>query len=519
MKNAFLILLISIFAFRAEACEFAFPENYSLAISPAENAFFSYTGNRSTEDIPVLRVFNCRSLAIANKHLMIGWGPQNDFFSDRQTTYDFSNQYEDRGCSIAGSRFKDVHSTARRKQELQDKWDSLKSCYEISVTEETNMPLNMPAKQPGCEVKRDGLYNMSFNGGYCFVKPGLLSSYIVRFKVKEHCKHFENLAQIGLSYSDLSTTLNFYSSGDATGRSQDLTALISRPVRLTVAPNPKLVSPSDDFGILVPQFPGNYALPDIHAGTPVIQRNGDKTRVQLPLWVDNNCQKKCQGKLCQSVCDYAQPLAGNFELYEKNENEFEFLTSWYDGGTVQPHFQGEIAGLGDDINSDLLQTNKTYRMKVTFDDPKFDFDRLKGQLKTKIERMQQTIPRIQGSWINDLPQITGIQGTQSLPIFSGITSLNFTISNSSHLERANQELRRFLDFKVWPPYFDKICTDKNCKAVDNNYLELMVDFTLEDSFENNLQKVKVLQVSRKSLFLENYQETHPPMPHVSCPTL
>jgi hypothetical protein len=516
--NKFIFLFLFILSsLPVMACEFSFPENFALASSPKDNNFFAYNGNKSLHEVPVVRVFNCRPLAISNKFLMIAWGPQNDFFTDRQTIYDFSNNYQDRGCSLKGSRFKDVHDTVRRKAELQQKWDVIKSCYEVSVTEESVLPLNAPHKQPGCEATRNGLFNMTFNGGYCFVKPGIASSYILRFNIKEKCKSFEGLSDLDLKYSDLSTTLNFYSSGDATGTSQDLTALSNRSIRFTSAPKEELVKTSDDFGIQIPQFPGDYHIPDIHPGTPEAQLNGNKIRLQLPIWVDNNCQKRCSGKLCQSACDYAQPLASNFELFEKTSQGLEYLTSWFDGGTIQPHFQGEIAGLGHDIPNDLIEIGKVYRIKVTYDDPKFDFERLKGQIKAKIERMQQVIPSIQGGRIADLPAIPDIQATQTLPTFAGISGLIFTQSNVNTLERANQELRRYLDFKVWPPYFENLCVSKNCSGIVNNYLELHVDFTLDSIGEFNFYKIKVLEIGRQSPLLEGYQVVKPEMPSISCP--
>ena len=517
MKKIFSLVLFSLFSLPVLACEFSFPENFALATSPKENNFYAYNGNKSLPEIPVIRVFNCRPLAIANKFLMVAWGPQNDFFTDRQTVYDFSNHYEDRGCSITGSRFKNVQDTIRRKSELQEKWNVIKSCYEISLTEESPLPLNAPAKQPGCQTTRNGLYNMTFNGGYCFVKPHISSSYILRFNIKEKCKSFEGLSTLDLKYSDLSTTLNFYASGDASGSSQDLSALSNKAIRITSSPKEDLIKSSDDFGILIPQFPGDYQIPDIHAGTPEAQLNGNKIRLQLPMWVDNNCQRKCQGTLCQSECDYAQPIAGNFELFEKTSEGLDYLTSWYDGGTIQPHFQGEIAGLGQDIPSELLELGKTYRIRVSYDDPKFDFERLKGQIKAKIDRMQQVIPPIQGGRISDLPSIPDVQVTQTLPTFAGISGLIFTQSNVNTLERASQELRRYLDFKVWPPYFDNLCNSKSCSGIVNNYLEIFVDFTLVSMGEYNLYNVKVLEVGRKSHLLDNYQEKNPDMPKVTCP--
>jgi hypothetical protein len=242
---------------------------------------------------------------------MIAFGPQNLEFTDRVVNYDFTNNYKDRACKISNSPFQINFEYDFRKKNLQEKWDTIKSCYQIHVTEEGKFPLSIPEKQPGCEYQRTGSNQMTFNGGFCFVKPGAESSYLISFKLKEECLDYDGLNKLNIKTSDFQAILNFYVAGDASGSSIDLTALKSFPVRLSVSPEEKLFNPSEVYDGLTPQFPSSYHLPDTHLGSPEARQfPGGKVQLRIPFWVENSCLKKCMYGGCQGLCDYTPPVVG-----------------------------------------------------------------------------------------------------------------------------------------------------------------------------------------------------------------
>lgn len=517
-----LALIFSTFSIVTLACEISIPDKFSLAVSPKQGTFFAYNVAQTLQEIPVIRAYNCSKLAMANKFLMIAFGPQNKEFSDRVGSFDYANQYSDSGCFINDSPFKKTLTFNDRNQNLQDRWKYIKSCYEIHVEEEANTPLNMPTEQPGCTYKKTGKNKMSFNGGFCFVKPGFGSSFLLKFSMKEECKNFDQLALHDLKISDLETMINFYSAGDSTGTSIDLTAIDTFPLRLTVAPDERLLPASDDFGISTPQFPVNFSVPDIHLGTPEAKVVvADRIQLRLPLWVDNNCKKICSGTSCTSACDFAQPIVGNIDYYELKKGKEEYLTSWYEGGVAQPSYQGEISGIGFEVPGDLLEIGKTYRYRMAFNDPKFDFERFKNRIRSKLGIIQQDIGAINRGQIPTVPEISFINEITKFPLIEPIAGLNFNDGNLNSVERAGDTLRNYLSFKLWPPFYNLVCSptdETNCHGIKDNYLTLTMDVkVIGFNEEDKTYQYEILNSTRESQVLPSYSTEKPAMPAVKCP--
>lgn len=517
-----LSLIITLFSLSSWACEISIPDKFSLTTSPKDGSFFAYNAVQTLHELPVIRAFNCSKLAMTNKFLMIAFGPQNMEFTDRIGVFDFTNNYTDSGCYIDNSPFKKLLTFNDRNNNLQDRWKYIKSCYEIHVEEEATTPLNMPKDQPGCTYQRYGMHKMSFNGGFCFVKPGFGSSFMIKFSLKEECKSFESMNQLNLKVSDLESMINIYSAGDATGNSVDLTAISIFPLRITVSPDEKVIPASDDFGISTPQFPSNFTIPDIHFGSPEAKLVSEsRIHLRLPLWVDNNCEKTCVNGHCASACDFAQPVVGNVELFELDKGTETFLTSWFEGGVVQPGYQGEISGTGFEVTTEYAQIGKTYRYRMGFNDPKFDFERFKNRVKAKIQRMEQDLGHIVRGQIHTIPETPVINEVGRFPTIDSIPGLIFTQDNFSSIDRAVQGLRNYLSFKLWPPYFDKICSPtetKNCHGIKDDYLTLSMDVKIIGyNAEEKTYKYEVLKVERSSKLLPSYSKTEPQFPAVKCP--
>jgi hypothetical protein len=508
MKSLFLMMLL--FSAKVWACEIQRPEKFALATSPKEGLFFAYDVNHTLHEIPYFRAVNCEKIAMRNKFLMIAFGPQNIEFSDRIGVYDFANDYKDSGCYIKNNPFKKILSFADRHENLQQRWKYIKSCYDLHVEEESNLPLNMPANQPGCTYQRHGKNKMSFNGGFCFLKPGFGSSYILKFEIKQQCKTQEGLDELNLTIADLETNINFYASGDATGNSVDLTALSTFPLRTTIAPDGVKIPASDNFGIQTPQFPGDFNIPDIHLGAPETNRvQENRVFFRLPLWVDNNCG---------GPCGYAQPIAGSTEYYELENQTETFITSWFDGGVVQPKYQGEIATTGFELPTEMFQVGRSYRVKTVFNDPKFDFERFKNRIKTRLATMNQDLGQLNRGQIRIIPETPRIGTIQTFPTIDVIPGMSFGTDNFSSVDNAVEALRNILGFKLWPPYFEKICNGSACHGVKDDYLTLSMDFKVESyNEEDRAYVIKVIKTERKSALLPSYVKENPTMPEVACP--
>ncbi len=515
------IILTSSFAL---ACEIAEPSQFALSTSTSEQTTSAYNPAGVLQEVPNFRAFNCQKLAMGNKYLMIALGPQNLEFSDRVGIFNFSQDYRDSGCFIENTPFKKNQTFAERFALLKDKWKYIKSCFSVELEEEGPMALSMPEVQPGCTYERIGKQKMRFNGGFCYVKPNIGSSYILTLRVKEECKTNAGLAKLGISVSDFESLLNFYSSGDASGQSIDLSAISTFPLRMTVAPNDKLVKPSEDFGILTPQFPADFPIPDIHLGTPEGKDVGaGRIQIRLPFWVENTCQKRCDvSGQCQSACDYAQPMVGNVEYSELDPKKKEpvFLTSWYEGGVGQPAFQGELFGTGFEIPNSLVELGKSYRFQVSFNDPKFDFERFKNRIGGRLTRFEQRIGEIGRSQIRPIPETPQIGELEKIPFIEGIQGVNFLQDSMTSIDRAVASLRAYLSFKLWPPYFDRICSadGKDCGGIKDDYLVLTVDVRVKSfNEEEKKYEFEILKTTRTSKLAGSYVKENPAMPYIKCP--
>lgn len=515
------IILTSSFAF---ACEIAEPNQFALSTSTSEQSLSAYSVGGVLQEIPGFRAFNCQKMALGNKFLMVAMGPQNLEFSDRVGIFNFSQDYRDSGCFIENTPFKKNQTFSERFALLKEKWKYIKSCFQIELEEEGPMALSMPEVQPGCTYERIGKQKMRFNGGFCYVKPNFGSSYIVSLRMKDECKTHEGLTKLGVTVSDFESMINFYSSGDASGQSVDLSALSSFPIRITVAPNDKLVKPSEDFGVLTPQFPANYSIPDIHLGTPEGKDVGSgRVQLRLPFWVENSCQKKCDASgQCQSACDYAQPMVGNVEYFELDpkKNGPVFLTSWYEGGVGQPAYQGELFGTGFEIPSSLIEVGKAYRFTVSFNDPKFDFERFKNRIGGRLSRFEQRIGEIGRSQIRPIPETPQIGEVEKIPFIQTIQGVNFLQDAMSSIDRAVEGLRAYLSFKLWPPYFDKICgaDGVSCHGIKDDYLVLSIDIVVSKfNQEDRRYEFEVVKTIKTSKLSGNYVKEKPQMPFIKCP--
>lgn len=514
-------ILTSSFAF---ACEIAQPDQFSLSTSTTEKQVSAYTIKGVLQEIPDFRAFNCQKTAMGQKFLMVAFGPQNLEFSDRVGIFNFSQEYRDSGCFIENTPFKKNQTFSDRFSYLKEKWNYIQSCYQVELEEEGPMALNMPEVQPGCKYERIGKQKMRFNGGFCYVKPNIASSYIVKLRLREECKSNEGLSKLNVKISDVEAMLNFYSSGDASGQSIDLTAISTFPIRLTVNPNDKLVKPSEDFGVNTPLFPSQYTIPEIHLGTPEGKDVGSgRIQIRLPYWVENTCSRKCDSVTgqCQSACDYAQPMVGNVEYFElESGKKPAFLTSWFEGGVGQPSFQGEIYGTGFEIPNSLMEVGKTYRYVVSFNDPKFDFEKFKNRVGGRLTRFEQRIGEIGRSQIRPIPETPSIGSLAAIPYIETIQGVNFLADSMSSIDRAVDSLRAYLAFKLWPPYFDNICSEdgKNCHGIRDDYLTLTMDFKVKSfNEEEKTYSYEIMNVSKSSKLGGNYKKENPAMPFIKCP--
>jgi len=475
-----LFILLCISSTKLLACEFSLPKTFNITTDLIQNKSYSYNANNYDNKLNVFRAFNCQKLAMTRKLLMIAVGPELLEFSDQVSGFSFNDRYYPSKCTIKNSPVPLI--TFEEKVKLfKKKKKYLNKCLNIIVEDEGRQPIKYPKDQPGCEITKINKNKVQFSGGYCFFNVNLGSSFTVRTLINDNCKSLAGLKKQNLKPLDINSVMNFYSTGDETGNSSQLSQLQTLPLRIMTNSVPELVSTAVGFGYKSPKYPANWMDPNIHPAQIKISRGvNNNVLINTPFFVDNRCEKKCNDDGCMSPCDFSQPVVSRMDLYAVEDKKDIYLSTWYDGGVARPDFQGLINGIGFELPKSLMQENKKFKLNYTIDDPKFDFENFKKRIKSKFGKIEQHLPRIGRSSISDIPLIREVVNIQDFPTISEIFGINFNGNTLNKISSTSNSLREYLGYKFWPPYFEKACLGvNNCKKIKNNLKTITVNFEIK----------------------------------------
>lgn len=513
MKILFLIIAVLKISL-VYSCEIDTVKSLNLYTNFERKGTFAFDVNRTLNMIPSFRAFNCKKLALKNRYMMIGMGPELNEFDDEVRTFSFNDDIRSSQCRIKNSPikilpFQDKLKIFKQKKKYYNK------CVQVYIDDEGTIPLRITQNQPGCKVRKITSHKAVIEGGYCFIKPNITSSFLFKLRIRPECQTREGLKSLGLDPSDIKGIFNFYSAGDETGLSTSLQALDSVPLRLITSSDPNVIESSESYGGLHPEFPVNYVNPNTFLGDVKMEDiGGDRYRLRTPVLVDNRCDKKCSNGICYSPCNYAQPVVYEALLYEVEKNKDSILTSWYDGGVAGPGYQGFINGVGFEIPTRYFNENKQYKLVLNFNDPKFDFEKFKNRIVRKFGRIQQHLPELGRSNMAQIPDINDILEVSTLPEIREIYGLNF-LSGLNGLKSAYDLLRSYLAYKIWPPYYESNCNSKlkNCMSAGSDTTKLELFFRYKKNQDGNLS-ILVDKVKRKSNVLSNYVDNK--LPKLEC---
>ncbi|MCT4642680.1 MAG: hypothetical protein N4A33_10340 [Bacteriovoracaceae bacterium] len=513
--NKLLVLTFLLISGSSFACEFESLDQISIATSLKNKRSFFFNEKKAHHDKSVVRAFNCNKLALSNKYLMIANGPQIIEFDDSIKSFSYTDNIRPSNCTIENAPY-ELMSFEEKKKLFVEKKNYFKNCVETYIEDEGNMPLNIKEDQPGCTVKKINTHKAVFSGGFCFVKPNFTSTYLIKTRIKKECTTYEGVKKLGVQPMDLKGNVNYYASGDDSGSSIQLEALDSIPVRIITNAESDFMESSDDFGLDHPTFPTSWVDVKPFVAQPFIQFRGDYVIFKPKFFVDNRCARKCKNGICHGECDFATPVVANIALkaYSEKKEKYEYLTSWIDGGVAQPGYQGLITGAGFNIPSHYINEKDNFRLVFEFDDPKFDFERFKNHIVRKYGRIEQHLPRLGRSDISKIPDINEIREQALLPQIRVVDGLNFD-RRLDGLSSALDTLRQYLNYKVWPPYYSRLCdrTLQNCKDIKANYIKIIVDFKLKKNGMN--YKMLVKEVTKKDIFTKQKYKNNK-LPALKC---
>ncbi len=492
------------------SCEMSKSDILNIALSPEDNSFFSYVADQTLHKMPYIRAFNCTEAAMTGKYLMVALGPEIVELEDTSRGINFNGEYKESRCQIMNSPFEKAQNFEERLKDFQAKKHFLKSCLEVWVEDEGPQPMQTPKEQVGCDLQLFGKQKAMFSGGFCYFKPHFGSSYMVKFNIKPECLTRDGLAALDIKAKDFNAAINFYIAGDATGTSVNLRALSNTRMRFSINPDKAKVKASDDFGILYPTFPADWKIPDIHLGELKITEIYDgRAKIEHALLVDNRCDS--------GHCDYAQPVVADISLYKPLKNgKRELITTWYEGGIADSHFQGFIRGISFELGSEVLKEGGVFELEAQFTDPKFDFERFKRRLQNKLNTIDQQLGRLERSNIPNVQEIPNINTNRDFPTLSPIPNIIFDNPLNS-VEQAVSMLRSYFSLKLWPPYYEGACGATSCESMKDSFLTLKTTFKVgKINPDDQTYDIKIDKVERISSLVKGYTKYNYQQPHIDC---
>ncbi len=509
-KLGFMLFILAI-SKTSWCCETNSQGFINLAVSTPHLTYFSYGVNTVKDYLPFTTIKNCQLTYSQNKYVMIALGPEVVDANDKIRGTNFNRQYLESKCSIKNNPLKDFSTYEKRKKIFEKKWKYINECSEVQVTELGKMPLAYPLDQEGCKIKVISPQSVSFNGGYCFFKPRIDSQFKVDLKISERCKSIEGYKNSEINLQDISGDISFYTSKEYIGDLIDLDALSSTSIRLSTNPLLPVIKPNDDFGVLKPLFPADFALNDIHLGKIEFNPFTDQfVEIATPFVVSNICSEIKIDGIKSSYCDYAIPFAA--EIFLKNEKG-ESIYSWFDGGVASAQWQGIINGQGFQIAKEMLPTGKNYELEVVFSDPYFDFNYFKKRIQSKINSTRIPLPSISkdGS-INEIPEVRKIEELESIPTIDPI-DIRESKDTLAGVNKSRKRLEEFFSTTMFPPIYEQACIlDKGiCQKFKKYFLKFKANFYLNPDYS-----ISKLKIKRDSKLLEPYEKEIAIQPEYQC---
>ncbi len=521
LKIIFFAIIISLHASDLLACKVSGPSAVSIGSSLTYEKSFAYGESQILPAYPNSTVGRCEETALQKKFLMIALGPEVTGITDRHRGASYNGIYTDDGCTIENNPLRNIQPFEEKKANFDKHFLYVTKCIDVLVEHWGSAPLKYPEKQPGCQVRKLTQQSAIFNGGYCYFQPGFDSQYSVKVLVNKQCTNEKFLNDLGLGSMDIKALLNFYVAGDPSGTSLDLKAVDSTELRISVNPTGKTYPVSDDYGILNPTWPAIWVVPDVSPGPLQIMSSSNRYDVlNLPLIVDNRCKDICVGGECSSPCDFASPVAAEFNLYEIGKSRKEFLQNWYDGGIAPAKWQGIIEGSGVEIPKGILVAGRTYEIDVKFTDPHMDFIMLKKQYKTLLGNFNMEIGHIhkKGGNIGTIPEIPVAIGNANVPVIRPIVELSFEQPLDA-VSYAVKTFEAYLNYRLWPPFMEKICNSDytHCTELGGDIINLKIRFKMGDiDSDARFYGISDIEVERKSSIVDSYTKKVSVQPNIVC---
>ncbi len=508
-------ILLSIFAFlltsNVFACRVSTPKDLSIAISTNDQTYFSYQAKSVNEQIKNTEISNCTETANKRKFLMLAMGPEIVDGSDTARGTNFNGEYKKSSCDVINNPLNLTLTETEKENIFKSRWNFIRNCVEIHVSENGRSNLSAPENQEGCKLQFLNNKSAFFKGGYCFFKPAQDSNYIISYQISKECQN-SDFYRSGIDLQELTANISFYTSSNFKDDLNDLTGIGTMPLRISINPIKEVLTPSDDFGILRPTFPSDYPMSDLHLGKISFTKVSDTFIVlKTPFVVDNFCHKTLsKNGLSTSACHYATPIASMIELKDETGT---VLLNWMDGGVAPANWQGIIEGEGIQFHSGTLLPNKMYTLEYVFTDPYYDFNLLKNINRSKIGLINTKLPTFdRDGKLKEIDEVKTISILDEMLELNPIDEIDFS-KRLLGLSAQRKRLNNYFSTSMWPPMYERVCnpTTSKCKKNEKEYIKFIAKFRLDNELN-----ISELNVKRESTLFAGYNKTIEKQPEYQC---
>lgn len=513
MKTSYKIfLMIGLFSFEmAIACKASSPRMLNLGISTEDNRYFAYGAKSLEEEVPHAEVYNCQDTSVKRKYLMIAVGPEVIEQSDSVRGTNFNREFQNGSCKISNNPLKKILDADSKKADFLKKWDFISKCVEVQITDNGSRPIAYPLDQEGCKINVISPKTITFNGGYCFVKPSPDSKYNISYSISKSCLELKGYSEKQIELQDINMSMSYYTTATYKDDLVDMTGIGDMPLRISTNPVKSILEPSEDFGIVRPTFPQKYPVSDINLGKIQFSSLNDTLMaIKVPFIVDNNCKSVTKSGVTSSLCNYSTPVMGEITLKDERGS---LMATWNDGGVAPARWQGILEGEGFQIMKGEVEPNKNYEIEVNFSDPYYDYINFKGRIKSRIGQINARLPvfNMDGT-IRDISEIEMIKVLDEMLPVDPISDLNFK-EKIVGLANGRKRLNGFFSTSMWPPMYEEVCNPSTgaCEKAGKNFVKITAKFKIDQNYD-----IVDLKIKRQSDLIGSYERSVQEQPTFTC---
>ncbi len=387
---------------------------------------------------------------------------------------------------------------SRRLIEFSRKANLSKECVALKIS--ANMPLTISTPDPSlCKVESNITNNEYLIRGFaCFINIAPLLS--VRAKAQTHSDCSKQQIQQG----EILGTIGYFTAGDASGNSSDLTTLGLTRFRMTISA-PQTIPRQMSYDGNAPAWPTRMLM-DMHLANLALHVTEQGTEILPSVLLDNRCSENILPRWANtSSCQYAAPFGAQIYFSElSNNGKWHTSDAWYGGGVVSPQWKG-IMPIGQHRSLLKVQPGGRYKVSINANYPDTYY-------RLSLKQNSQ--------WLIDAQNTNINTNADLLPILSSVKTINdisgartrqiptVDVPTPTLRQGSFGDLTRFVDnlnalvgmSSVWPPFLQEVCdvAQSSCQRVGKFIQQADVEFTVESIDTSGAAILKNLNIRRVS---------------------